>query len=324
MTKEVEEAYIRAIQAMEKDLYMWFKRYMKNNQVSYATARQELTKKERKELLWDVEAYIKYAMDNEFSGEYIKELENASIRVHIERIRALQLQLQYHIQTVYEVQSRTATRLMESIFEDGMYKTAYEVQVGLGKLETFQKMDTETLSTIINKPWTADKKNFSSRIWTNKDLLVDELQKELTYLLIRGENPEKGVKRLADRMAVDMRKARRLLLTESAFFGTEGERQSFKRLNVAQYEICATLDNRTSEICQNMDGKVFDLSDMKAGINAPPFHCHCRSCTVPYFDDMDETRIARDEHGKNITVKSMSYKEWKSAFLVSQAKKNER
>ena len=34
-----------------------------------------------------------------------------------------------------------------------------------------------------------------------------------------------------------------------------------------------------------MDGQVFNMSDYKIGLNAPPLHCFCRSCTVPYFED---------------------------------------
>jgi len=45
------------------------------------------------------------------------------------------------------------------------------------------------------------------------------------------------------------------------------------------------IDNKTSEICQQMDGKHFKMSDFQAGVTAPPFHPWCRTTTVLYFDD---------------------------------------
>ena len=89
-------------------------------------------------------------------------------------------------------------------------------------------------------------------------------------------------------------------------------------LGVDEYEILATLDNRTSEICRHMDGKVFKTSDLQVGINHPPFHCRCRTTSVPYFDEFtkDETRAARDENGKYYTVPAdMKYPEWKSKYV---------
>lgn len=90
----------------------------------------------------------------------------------------------------------------------------------------------------------------------------------------------------------------------------------YKRDGVPKYEILATLDSRTCEICGNQDGKTFLVSDAQIGINFPPFHHDCRCTTVPYYDDTpteDLTRVARDpETGKTYDVPAdMTYPEWK-------------
>lgn len=69
-----------------------------------------------------------------------------------------------------------------------------------------------------------------------------------------------------------------------------------------------------------MDGKHFPMSEWKVGVTAPPFHVHCRSTTVPYFDDEFDAvgeRAARDEEtGKTYFVPgNMTYKEWDKAFV---------
>ena len=81
------------------------------------------------------------------------------------------------------------------------------------------------------------------------------------------------------------------------------------------YVFVATLDNRTSQICQELDGKKFKLSEAEEGVNYPPMHPYCRSTVRAYIsDDVEKSlkRRARDENGKNTVVDNMSYSEWAS------------
>ena len=97
-------------------------------------------------------------------------------------------------------------------------------------------------------------------------------------------------------MNVSKAKAGRLVMTETAYFSSAAQKECFKELDVEKYEIVATLDGHTSDICQEMDGKVFQMSEYEEGVTAPPFHVNCRSCTAPYFDDeftKGEQRAAR-------------------------------
>jgi phage putative head morphogenesis protein, SPP1 gp7 family len=106
-----------------------------------------------------------------------------------------------------------------------------------------------------------------------------------------------------------------LVSTESAYFSSVAQEECFNDLGVEQYQIIATLDNLTSTICQELDGKVYSMKDYSAGSTAPPFHVNCRSCTAPYFDDDFGERIARGEDGKTYHVPSdITYQEWKKEY----------
>lgn len=80
-----------------------------------------------------------------------------------------------------------------------------------------------------------------------------------------------------------------------------------------EYEILATLDSRTSVICQEKDGKHYPVDDIQVGINYPPFHPNCRTTTIKYNPDYEgRTRMAKDKDGKNVKVPlGMKYEEWK-------------
>ena len=76
---------------------------------------------------------------------------------------------------------------------------------------------------------------------------------------------------------------------------------------------------KTSDICQEMDGKVFNVSEARVGENSPPFHPNCRTAIIPHFDDEfteDEMRAARDEDGQTYYVPAdMKYPEWREKFV---------
>jgi SPP1 gp7 family putative phage head morphogenesis protein len=50
----------------------------------------------------------------------------------------------------------------------------------------------------------------------------------------------------------------------------------------SKYQFVATLDDRTTPICQSLDGQVFDYDDSSAP--KPPLHVGCRSTIVPVLD----------------------------------------
>ncbi|WP_252969450.1 minor capsid protein [Eubacterium ventriosum] len=122
----------------------------------------------------------------------------------------------------------------------------------------------------------------------------------------------------SNKMNVSKANAGRLVMTESAYFSSAAQRECFKELDVERYEIVATLDGHISDICQEMDGKVFKMSKYEEQITAPPFHVNCRSCTAPYFDDeftKGEQRATRDEDGNTYYVPDdITYKEWKNTL----------
>ena len=97
----------------------------------------------------------------------------------------------------------------------------------------------------------------------------------------------------------------------------EATAKAYEELEVDKYQFLATLDNRTSEICQKLDGKVFNMKDRVVGVNASPMHTGCRSCEIPYMDNEYSTRFARDSKGKRIEVpSSMTYEEWAKIYKI--------
>lgn len=211
--------------------------------------------------------------------------------------------------------------LLSTVYEDSVYKTAYETQKLRGEYSTFREVAKRDIETAISKPWATDGKDFSTRIWENKAQLINTLQTEMTRSFMIGEGAAPLINRIQKRFNVSFSNARRLVETETAYVQEKGMLDTYEALDVEQYQILAVLDMKTSDICRHLDKKVFDKKDAKPGITVPPFHCYCRSTTTPYIDGITDgtgdTRAARDPvTGKTVFVESdLSYEEWYNKYV---------
>lgn len=317
---EIERQYKEAQKQIEGQIARWYQRFADNNGITLAQARQYLKGAALKEFQWDVQDYIKYGQDNALMGGWMKELENASAKYHISKLEALKIQTQQSLEVMFSKQMGTVTGAMGDIFESGYYHTAYELQKGFNIGWDIAGLDQSQIEKVLSKPWAVDGKNFSERIWTNKEKLISELHGELTQNIMLGADPQKAIDSLAKKMNTSKQNAGRLIMTEEAYFSSAAQRDCFNELDVEQYEIVATLDSHTSDICRSLDGKHFPMKDFQAGVTAPPFHVYCRSTTVPYFDEdfggIGE-RAARDEEtGKTYYIPDdMNYEDWKQTFV---------
>lgn len=317
--EEVADYYQQAQQELETQIESWYGRFADNNNISMAEARKWLNDSQLEELRWDVKQYIKHGQENAITGEWMKRLENASAKAHISRLEALKIQTQQSLEKLFGNQLDTLDGMIKKAYTSSYYHTAFELQKGFSVGFNVAAIDEKQLERIISKPWAVDGYNFSERIWRNKTKLIAEVHNELTKNILTGQDPQKAINSLAKKMNTSKYNAGRLIQTEQAYFSSAAQADSFKELGVEEYEIVATLDSRTSEICQEMDGKHFPMKDFVAGSTAPPFHVNCRSTTVPYFDDdfgVVGERAARGEDGKTYYVPAdMTYKEWEKAFV---------
>lgn len=312
--QNLERQYDKAIRDIETDIAHWYQRFAKNNEISLNDARKLLNSQELKEFKWTVEEYIKYGKENAVNGAWIKQLENASARVHISRLEAIKLQLQQQAEVLAAKQTEAVKGVSEGVYRSSYYHTAFELQKGVGVGWTLHAIDENVIEKVLARPWTLDKQTFSDRIWANKQALVNTVNTQITQMVMRGAAPDNTIKAIADRFKVSKSQAGRLVMTESAAFANEARKDCFKDLDVEKYVIVETLDGKTCDLCAQLDGKVYPMSEYAIGVTAPPFHPWCRGTTAPYFDDMDDIaeRWARDpETGKTYTVPgNMTYKQW--------------
>jgi SPP1 gp7 family putative phage head morphogenesis protein len=315
---EIEKQYKAAQNELEAQIARWYQRFADGNGISLAQAKQWLKGQDLAEFKWDVKEYIKYGKENAINGAWMQELENASSKFHISRLEALQIQTQNSLETMFTQQMGTMKKALSDVYASGYYHTAYTVQQGFGLGWDVAGLDQAQIEKVLSKPWAVDGYNFSTRIWNSKTKLIGEVHNELSKNLLTGADPQKAIDSLAKKMGTSKSNAGRLVITEQAYFSSAAQKDCFNDLDVEEYEIVATLDSHTSDICRSLDGRVFKMSDYKPGVTAPPFHVYCRSTTAPHFKENFDAgeRAARGADGKTYYVPDdVTYSEWKKAFV---------
>lgn len=310
-----------AIIQIDKDITYWLKRFADNNNMTLAEAKKAITNKELKELGWDVEEYIRKGYANSYLGNWDKELENASAKYHITRLDAIKMQMMLFCDKAFADITENVTQMLSNVYKDAYYRTAFEVQKGIGVGFSFAQVDERRLKLILEKPWAIDGTNFSERIWgTYRPKLTNKLQQALTDWCVRGTDPKKLARQLSYESNVAQSACNTLIRTETAQICTRAEMDSYDELGVEKYRVLETLDGKTCDMCADMDSKIFNRDDFEIGITAPPFHPRCRGTTIPEVTDellkQGRKRAARDpETGKTIYIDDMSYTDWKEKFV---------
>lgn len=305
----------REIQSKINDFY-W--RYAEENQLSYASAQIKLNQME----LGELQDFIDKVKAN--MGKYNLEIENMSIKARITRYQALEKQIDAILQQLYSIEYQyKGEEQLKDVYSDSYYRTWFNIDQYHGFHQEFAQVSAKTVEELIRYPF--DGADFSSRIWKQKDHMLQKLNESITTMLIQGRNPKTLAGEMSKTFSTKEYEAYRLLHTEGSFIMEQGTLAGYKEDGVGKYQILATLDYKTSDICRSEDGKVYDVDKAATGVNYPPYHPNCRTTTVPVYEEDDlsaEKRVARNPvTDKTFEVPAdMTYEKWYEKYIKDNPK----
>lgn len=311
--KRLEKAFNQTKRELQKTIEAFYFRYAEENGLSFAAAQKRLNAEE----LGELNDFIALAMDN--IGKYNQQVNNMSLKARVTRYQALEMQVDAILRQLYAIDYQAESeRTMQEVYEDTYYRTWYSIDQYHGFHQAFAQVEPRTVEKLLEYPFNGAA--FSSRIWKQKDHLQTQLTEAVTTMLIQGKHPSTLTREFAKKMQSKKFDAYRLLHTESSFLMSEATHAGYKEDGVEKYEILATLDSKTCEICGELDGKVYEVGKEITGVNMPPFHPLCRCTDVPHYADTPTkgmARVARDpETGKTYEVPAdMTYKQWHEQYV---------
>lgn len=150
---------------------------------------------------------------------------------------------------------------------------------------------------------------FSQRVWDNTNALADGLKHDMLVGIMAGKSEQHMADDIMSRCGVGAFEARRLVRTETTCVANMAELYGYKELDIDEYEFSACLDSRTSDLCRELDGKVFKRNSAQAGVNLPPMHPFCRSTTLPVLPSEEDLDKELAELGDEIGA-DVDFDEW--------------
>ena len=286
--KEIADLYAKATREINYQIGEIFDRFMNKH---------DLSEEEAKRLLGmlrdpaDIQSLMDRLKADPKNAELLAELESPAYRARIERLENLQTEIDRMMQDVYNQEKVVSSEHYANVFNNAYYRNIYEIQRAAGFQFSFSTVDFATLNQMLAMEFLGS--NYSKRIWKNTDALAKDVKEQLILGFLTGKTESDMAAEIANKYATGSYAARRLIRTESNFQATQGQKLAYEDADLELYQIVATLDLRTSEICREMDGKVFPVAKMQSGENAPPFHPFCRTTTVAYFEDDDLATLKR-------------------------------
>ena len=293
--KEYKIALEKAKQNINKELSRIGTTYMKDNNLSYHEALKLLKGDEYK--VWKKDLH-------EYMAEYNKllktapleakklylEIETLAARSRLSHLDSLKAQVDMEmVKLIFGVED-SAKNALTSVYKD----TFIEVTKDLGINAIVSR---DKIKTVLDRPWSGS--NFSQRIWSNADKLAQTVKQEIVNGMIQGINLQTMTKRVSERFETAKKNdVERLLRTEVNYTLNQATLASYIEAGIEKYEFSATLDSRTSQICSELNGEIFEIKKIAVGLNYPPMHPRCRSTTIPIIDYESLIKQGREEIGE--------------------------
>ena len=311
--EEIKKLYQRGYRYLAEEINQIFERFRDAHNLTDEDARQLLNTMQSPTDLHELKEKLKQTTDSEEKAELLAKLESAAYQHRIQRFQSLVDQIDTIMTQTYKAELKIAEDACQRLAEDVYYKTIYQVQKQTGLGFSFSLIDDAAIKKAMSLKWYG--KNYSERIWVNTDRLAEKLKEELMVNFITGRTNREAAESVQFEFAKGMQNVRRLVRTESCYLANQMEMKAYEECEIEKYRFVATLDLKTSDICRELDGKVFLVSERQPGKNCPPMHPYCRSTTICDIGEDELARMARrarnPETGRTETVPaSMTYKQW--------------
>ncbi|MFJ8099389.1 minor capsid protein [Lysinibacillus sp. NPDC096212] len=319
---KMDESLREAQQDILRQIESFYSRYAVENQVSIVEARKYLTAKELRDFK-DIDLKRFREMSLLKNPEYDRILNATSYRARITRLEALNMQIEMRMAQLYGgvngLQEYAYTGLTD-VYKNTYYRTMFDFHKVGAFTGTVAATSNNTMKEILSYNWSG--KEFSQRIWGQQESTRQTIRKELERSFASGRSIQKTTKAIMDVTDVSRSRVEALVRTEANFFHNAAAQESYGDAGIDRYEILATLDNRTSKICREQDGKIYKEKDYKPGETAPPFHVRCRSTTIPYFDESEYMEGEKRQSADGL-IDSVSYEEWKATYVENEQIRNQ-
>lgn len=315
--ESLKKQYTGAANRIEEEIQKFYGKFAVDNNYTMADLKKLLNRDELKSFKESIKDIAAYAKEHKLDKDFETQIKILRAKSKISRLDELKTKINFEVEKLYSDVNDSLGEQLQKSFEDGYYKTIFNQQKFLGFSDNFAMLNQKAIQKAVTTPYMTE--NYSDVLWKNKTNLMNILNQQIPQGIILGYNPNKTAKIASQQLGSKYKSTARLIRTEYNLILNDATAQGYKEAGIEKYQILATLDSRTSDICRDMDGEIFKVKEKEVGVNYPPFHPNCRTTTIPYFEpdefDTEIEQYIKDEDGiKHKITDDTQYEEWKNAL----------
>lgn len=274
LNQRLKKAYEEEAARLEKTIASYYSMYGENNVIEYRNLIKSLTPEEYRLLMTDMDTFaVRYP-------QYAHLLPARRSAYLINRYEGLQMSIKLQQLRIGAIEQEEMNNHLETAA-----KRSYDAV--LAKTGAVGTENANIYKAIVNTDWTK-KGNFSSKIWSNADKLLQVLSNEIANGMARGDNYQKLVNAMRQKFRVGHNEAMRLVYTEGTFVMNEASAQAIQQ-DFDYYAVSPVRDGKACENCLSIASTTaanpVRYVDRIAGVNFPPFHPWCRCSHIIVVPD---------------------------------------
>lgn len=311
LLKDMKTLYLDTIDRINKEIEAFFGRYSTETGLSIEDVRKLLDTEELSKFRKEAQKYyddiVKHAYDPTYKQRLKNELYQTttkegrklySLRKNVSRLDYLKMQIENALEVLYMKENEAFTSKLSSTYEDTYMRSVFDTQQATAVFQPFNSLNNSIIEKAVQQKWLGE--NYSDRIWSDKNKLLDTLNKTFLQDVAIGKSPKAIASDIKKATGVKYSNCERLARTEFNHIANQATYDSYSSTEgLKKYKYVATLDFRTSEICQNLSGKVFLVKEAEIGVNYPPMHANCIiGDMIAYSPDIE--KLTKSSYSGNI------------------------
>lgn len=282
LQKRLTKLYEAEAKDLKKEIASYYQEYGEKNVIEYRKLLFSLSDEDRSLLMRKMD---------EFAKKYPQYAHLMPVRESIyrlDRLEGLRYSLMLRMLEIGAIENDELTKHLTEYARLAANLAAEDMGFG----STFYVYDSSIVQATVGAKW-AQGKNFSERIWEDREKLANRLSDEFAKRIARGENYRSIAKDLSEIFVnTSKRDIYRLVYTEGSFIFNEAQRRVHEQY-FDYFRISTVTDGKACKICRSLEEEQekhpVRYKDAQVGINDPPIHPWCRCTTYPVPSEGGDT-----------------------------------
>lgn len=289
--KQLKAIYETLSNDLEKELVFIFSKYGSGDKLLYIDLRKRLDDAALKKFKAQIKvAYNSFDL-NTITKEFFTLSRKLAERKTLTVLEYLQYMCWYYVLLLATKKLEYTESLLTDTYMGAYYVDLYNYRNGVEKDVDFLPLSGSAGSHAAKTSW--ERTNYYDKAEYSTTQLKNTLDTKLPQFIAMGYTVNTIMNEINPLLKIryngDVANTRSFV----TLVNNKAHTDLMQSLSISKYEYVAVLDERTTEICRNMNGSVFNLSDAAIGVNVPPLHYNCRSSIRPILTNDVEKKLNR-------------------------------